>query len=51
MKKLLTAFLCLLLVSCAMPVTPESKFKKGDYIAGVKILASNYDVKSARLSI
>ena len=49
MKKLLTAFLCLLLVSCAMPVTPESKFKKGDYIAGVKILASNYDVKSARL--
>ncbi|MCO6505236.1 MAG: hypothetical protein J6568_07465 [Snodgrassella sp.] len=49
MKKVLVAFLYLFLVSCAMSVTPENKFEKGEYIAGVNILASNYDVKSARL--
>ncbi|PIT07682.1 hypothetical protein BHC46_08140 [Snodgrassella alvi] len=32
-----------------LPVKPEDKFKTGDYIGGVKILATNLNAKSQKL--
>jgi hypothetical protein len=49
MKKVLLVFLCLFLASCVVPVKPEDKFKTGDYIGGVNILATNFNAKSQKL--
>ncbi|WP_370388379.1 hypothetical protein [Snodgrassella alvi] len=49
MRKILLAFLCLILASCVVSVKPEDKFKSGDYIGGVKILANNFNAKSQKL--
>ncbi|MCO6525870.1 hypothetical protein [Snodgrassella sp.] len=49
MRKLLLVVLCLFLASCVLPVKPEDKFKTGDYIGGVKILATNFNAKSQKL--
>lgn len=42
--------MCLILASCVVPVKPEDKFKTGDYIGGVKILANNFNAKSQKLT-
>ncbi|PIT63069.1 hypothetical protein BHC47_10655 [Snodgrassella alvi] len=49
MKKILLVFLCLLLASCTLPVKPEDKFKTGDYVGGVKVLANNFNAKAKKL--
>jgi hypothetical protein len=49
MRKLLLVVLCLFLASCVLPVKQEDKFKTGDYIGGVKILATNLNAKSQKL--
>ncbi|WMY91846.1 hypothetical protein [Snodgrassella communis] len=49
MRKFLLVVLCLFLASCVLTVKPEDKLKTGDYIGGVKILATNFNAKSQKL--